>query len=165
MLYKDPLKSFRTPVNNFVISLALVDLLAGVTYEPFSAACYVMVHYKNPSTKICLYYLENHFSAVTRIIWKISPLLIFSLTVVQLVVVASPSRFARKISLKKTVVTTNVVWIYAITSEVIEHLTRNLILSKIFAVATSVDISQCNYSIGNPTGLHFTVSQVLSSVS
>ena len=67
VLYKDPLKSFRTPVNNFVISLALVDLLAAVTCQPFSAACFLMVHYKNPSTEICLYYLEEYFSAVTRV--------------------------------------------------------------------------------------------------
>ena len=141
VLYKDPLKSFRTPVNNFVISLALVDLLAGVTYEPFSATCYVMVHYKIPSTKYCLYYLEEYFSAVTRVIWKISPLLIFSLTVVQLIVVASPLRLARKVSLNKIAVTTSVLWIYAITFEVIENFTRNHISSKINAVVTTIDIT------------------------
>ena len=138
VLYKDPLKSFRTPVNNFVISLALVDLLAAVTCQPFSAACFLMVHYKNPSTEICLYYLEEYFSAVTRVIWKISPFLIFSLTVVQLIIVASPLRLARKVSLKKTAVTATAIWIYAITFEVIENFTRNHISSRINTVITTI---------------------------
>ena len=57
---------------------------------------------------------------------------------VQLIIVASPLRLARKVSLKKTAVTATAIWIYAITFEVIENFTRNHISSRINTVITTI---------------------------
>ena len=145
VLYKDPLKSFRTPLNNFLISLSLTDLVAGLTYEPVSAACYLMANYKHPSTRQCLHFLQNYISAVTRIIWKMSPLLIFALTVLQFVVVVSPLKLTRKVTKQRIIFVASFIWLYSIVFEIVL-----LTLSderRVFTLVTTTDITIHNLFI------------------
>ena len=149
VLYKDPLKSFRTPLNNFLISLSLTDLVAGLTYEPVSAACYLMANYKHPSTQQCLDCVEKYLSAVTRTVWKMSPLLIFALTVLQFVVVSSPLKHARKVTKKITIFVTSFIWLYSTVFEIVVPTLPDG--SQVYSLVTLIDITIHNLFIPSIT--------------
>ena len=149
VLYKDPLRRFRTPLCNILVSLSATDLLAAFTYEPVSASCFIMAYFNNPSTKTCLYYVQNYLSAVTRTIWKMSPLHIFALTILQFLVVALPLKLARNITNNYTIAVSVFIWVYSTVFEIIEStLPKN---SRVFFNMTLTDIIIHNLCIPSLT--------------
>ena len=49
----DPLKIFRNPTTNFLIGLAIVDLLTALIQESISATCFMLMYFQHTSWTKC----------------------------------------------------------------------------------------------------------------
>jgi len=59
--YVDPLKIFRNSTTNFLIGLAIVDLLTALVQEPIYATCFIILPYRNVEPLWTLQVISHHF--------------------------------------------------------------------------------------------------------
>lgn len=118
VIYKDPLKIFRTPPTVFIASLSMTGFCAGITYEPILATMGMLQNYNNMLRMVAI--------STAVILWKNSILIVFAFTVAQLVAVVSPLKYARKITSTKIVIANVIILCYSITTRAIFHHTSSL---------------------------------------
>ena len=93
-IYRDPFKSFRTPVTYFIISLALVDLVTGLIVEPLFAVYYFACHFYQtfrPGKQFEYLFTTSAFLSV--IMLSSSFFLVLALTTTQYIAITFPHRY------------------------------------------------------------------------
>ena len=112
-IYKDPFKSFRTPVTYFIISLAVVDLITGLVVEPFFAAYYFACHfYQTLSPGKYFDYLFQTGTFVSLIMLSTSFLLVLALTTTQYIAITFPHKYRRFFTKKRVLVSVSCCFAY-----------------------------------------------------
>lgn len=112
-IYKDPFKSFRTPVTYFIISLALVDLVTGLIVEPFFAVYYFVCHYyQTLSPGKYFEYLFQTGAFLSIIMLSSSFLLVLALTTTQYIAITFPHKYKRLFTKKRVLVSVTCCFVY-----------------------------------------------------
>ena len=93
-IYRDPLRCFRTPMTFFIVGLAAVDLLTGITVEPLFAIYYFadFADFRNKpnATYQLIHRIGGIISTVTI---TVSFFIVLALSVCQYIAVAYPHQF------------------------------------------------------------------------
>ena len=107
----DPLKIFRNPTSYFLIGLAIVDLLTALIQEPIYATCFMLIYFQHPSWTKCESWMKfaAYFSAFPI---SISVSIVFTFTLTQYIVVASPLKYGRMITKKKAFISVVAIYLY-----------------------------------------------------
>lgn len=104
-IYKDPFKSFRTPVTYFIISLALVDLITGLIVEPFFAVFYFACYfYQSLQPGKYFEYLFQTSAFLSIVMLSSSFLLVLALTTTQYIAITFPHKYKRVFTKKRILV-------------------------------------------------------------
>lgn len=112
-IYKDPFKSFRTPVTYFIISLAVVDLVTGLVAEPFFAAYYFACYFYNTLSPGKFFeYLFQTGSFVSFVMLSTSFLLVLALTTTQYVAITFPHKYRRLFTKKRVLCSVSCCFVY-----------------------------------------------------
>lgn len=115
-IYKDPLKTFRTPSAYFLVGLAFVDLITGLIPEPMTITCYYRFYNNHPDknqTETILY-AAGTIAAITT---NTSFFIVLAFTFAQYAAVAFPFKFKRLITVRKTIACVVGLLLYAILFE------------------------------------------------
>lgn len=103
-IYKDPLKCFRTPVTYFIVGLSFVDLLTGLTVEPFFAVFYFTRYFNgiaNTDTSIVI--LRNIAAFISTIGLSSSFLIVLALSCSQFIAINFPHKYKTLITTRRVV--------------------------------------------------------------
>lgn len=112
-IYKDPFKSFRTPVTYFIISLAVVDLITGLVVEPFFAAYYFACYfYQTLYPGKHFDYLLQTGTFLSLIMLSTSFLLVLALTTTQYIAITFPHKYRRFFTKKRVLVSVSCCFVY-----------------------------------------------------
>lgn len=111
-IYRDPLKTFRTPASCFLVGLAITDLVTGLVPEPMVTACYFMSYNQHPNVAQCSKIFETA-GIVAAITTNASYFIVLAFTTTQYVAVAFPLKFNRLISVRKTMACVVIILLYA----------------------------------------------------
>lgn len=112
-IYKDPFKSFRTPVTYFIISLAVVDLITGLVVEPFFAAYYFACYcYQTLFPGKVFDYLFQTGAFVSLVMLSTSFLLVLALTTTQYIAITFPHKYRRFFTKKRVLVSVSCCFVY-----------------------------------------------------
>ena len=112
-IYKDPFKSFRTPVTYFIISLAVVDLITGLVVEPFFAAYYfACYYYRTLFPGKAFDYLFQMGTFVSLVMFSTSFLLVLALTTTQYIAITFPHKYRRFFTKKRVLVSVSCCFVY-----------------------------------------------------
>ena len=112
-IYKDPFKSFRTPVTYFIISLAVVDLITGLVVEPFFAAYYFACYcYQTLLPGKVFDYLFQTGTFVSLVMLSTSFLLVLALTTTQYIAITFPHKYRRFFTKKRVLVSVSCCFVY-----------------------------------------------------
>ena len=112
-IYKDPFKSFRTPVTYFIISLAVVDLITGLVVEPSFAAYYFACYaYQTLSPGKVFHYLFQTGAFVSLIMLSTSFLLVLALTTTQYIAITFPHKYRRFFTKKRVLISVSCCFLY-----------------------------------------------------
>ncbi|XP_068713767.1 adenosine receptor A2b-like [Montipora foliosa] len=114
-IYKDPLKTFRTPSAYFLVGLAFVDLITGLIPEPMTITCYYRFYNNHP---------DSHFLKILEVAGTIAAIttntsffIVLAFTFAQYAAVAFPFKFKRLITVRKTIACVVGLFLYAILFE------------------------------------------------
>lgn len=104
-VWKNPLGCFRTPTIYFTIGLALVDLLCGLTVEPFFALYYYTKYFQveEPKLRAILKTLFKVGGGISTVAVSTSFLLVLGLSACQLIAVRYPHSYKKNVTKSKVV--------------------------------------------------------------
>lgn len=115
-IYKDPLKTFRTPSAYFLVGLAFVDLITGLIPEPMTITCYYQFYNNHPDTSHFLKILDVA-GTIAAITMNTSFFIVLAFTFAQYAAVAFPFKFKSLITVRKTIACVVGLLLYAILFE------------------------------------------------
>ena len=114
VIYKDPYRKFRSPPTYFLISLSVADLITGLTYEIFVPVCELMRRFGHAGFEVHCRTLIKSGVYVTLITLNVSIFSVLAFTMTQYLVVVSPLRYGRKVTVKKIVFCLILIWFYCV---------------------------------------------------
>ncbi|XP_078348095.1 tachykinin-like peptides receptor 86C [Oculina patagonica] len=111
-IYKDPLDTFRTPTDCFLVGLAITDLVTGLVPEPMVTTCYFMLYHEHPNAITRCPKMFDIAGIVAAIPTNASFLIVLAFTFAQYVAVAFPLKNKRWVSARKTLLCVALIWAY-----------------------------------------------------
>ena len=83
VFFFDPLETFRTATNYFLISLAFVDILTAASQEPMYATCFIIMYLRHPDTLATCTPLLNVGQVIAVAAMNASFLIVLAFTITQ----------------------------------------------------------------------------------
>lgn len=112
-IWKKSNKLFRSPTTNFIIGLAIADLLTGLTTEPFFALYYFVCYYNSPGSDITSFKTVFKVGAIISTITVSSSfIIVLALSCSQYVAIEYPHKYKKFVTKKRTLIIVLSSWIY-----------------------------------------------------
>lgn len=109
-IWKNPNKLFRSPTTNFIIGLAVADLVTALTTEPFFALYYFVCYHSDQGSDFkTIFKIGGVISTVTV---SLSFVIVLALSCSQYVAIAFPHKYKKLITRKRTLTIVLSSWVY-----------------------------------------------------
>ena len=114
-IWKNPTKSFRSPTTNFILGLAIADLVTGLTTEPFFALYYFVSYYSSPDSDISRFEIVFKVGGtISTVTVSSSFVIVLALSCSQYVAIEFPHKYKNLVTRKRALIIVLSSWVYFI---------------------------------------------------